>query len=65
MIYSFLLTKKGESLMDMNHMSSLEAKHAHLDALIKQETRRPLPNQAELALLKKRKLKIKEEMSQV
>lgn len=50
--------------MEMNHMSSLEAKHAQLDALIKQETLRPLPNQAELALLKKRKLKIKQQMTQ-
>lgn len=50
--------------MDMNHMSSLEAKHAQLDALIRQEALRPLPNQTELALLKKRKLKIKEQMSQ-
>lgn len=48
--------------MDMNHVSSLEAKHAQLDARIKQETQRPMPNQAELAVLKKLKLKIKEQL---
>ena len=50
--------------MDMNHMVSLEAKHAQLDALIKEETHRPLPDQSRLALLKKQKLKIKEELAQ-
>ena len=50
--------------MDMNHMVSLEAKHAQLDALIKQEALRPLPDQTRMAFLKKRKLKINEEMAQ-
>lgn len=48
--------------MDMNHMVSLEAKHAQLDQLIRQEILRPNPDQGILSQLKKQKLKIKEAM---
>lgn len=44
------------------HASALAAKHAGLEARIEEETRRPAPDQAVLATLKKQKLKIKEEL---
>ncbi|WP_293857310.1 DUF465 domain-containing protein [Sphingomonas sp. SCN 67-18] len=46
--------------MDNTHISALEAKHAGLDAQISKELRRPIPDSAILASLKKQKLKIKE-----
>ena len=49
--------------MDVNHLVSLEAKHAQLDNLIRQEGQRRRPDQGLLSRLKKQKLKIKEEMS--
>ena len=49
--------------MENAHVTALQAKHAGLDARIAEEERRPSPNVTILADLKKRKLKIKEEMS--
>ena len=49
--------------MDMNHLVSLESKHAQLDQQIRQETLRPMPDQARINQLKKQKLKIKEELA--
>lgn len=45
------------------HLTSLTARHAKLDASVAAETRRPLPDQARLARLKREKLKVKEEIS--
>ena len=45
------------------HLSALETKHASLDRLIADEERRPHPDDLVLADLKKRKLRIKEEMN--
>jgi hypothetical protein len=49
--------------MDNSHISALQAKHAGLDARIKAETSRPMPDAVLLATLKKRKLRLKEEMA--
>jgi hypothetical protein len=46
--------------MVSSHALSLETKHAGLDQLIAEELRRPVPDSATLAQLKKQKLKIKE-----
>lgn len=46
--------------MENSHSSALIAKHAGLDARIAAETRRPSPDSALLAQLKKQKLRIKE-----
>ena len=51
--------------MQTAHQSALTAKHAVLDRQIAAETQRPLPDAATLAALKKQKLRIKQEMSQV
>lgn len=44
------------------HDTALAAKHAGLEAQIAEELRRPAPDQALLARLKKQKLQIKEEL---
>ncbi|MGY4395856.1 hypothetical protein ACVWZA_001029 [Sphingomonas sp. UYAg733] len=49
--------------MQTAHFSALEAKHAVLDQKIAAESQRPLPDTAALAALKKRKLRLKEEMT--
>jgi hypothetical protein len=49
--------------MDNSHISALQAKHAGIEARIKAEISRPMPDAALLATLKKRKLRVKEELS--
>ena len=49
--------------MENSHMSALAAKHAGLEARLKAETSRPLPDVALVASLKKQKLRLKEEMT--
>jgi uncharacterized protein len=46
--------------MESSHALALESKHAGLDQRIADELRRPAPDSAVLAHLKKQKLKIKE-----
>ena len=48
--------------MNMSHLSALKSRHADLDAKIANEERRPAPDVALLALMKKQKLRIKEEL---
>ncbi|UZK66561.1 YdcH family protein [Sphingomonas sp. M1-B02] len=49
--------------MQNAHFTALNAKHSTLDQRIASEAQRPLPDQILLAELKKRKLRVKEEMS--
>jgi hypothetical protein len=49
--------------MQQAHISALETKHADIEARINAETRRPQPDMATLARLKKEKLKLKEEIA--
>jgi hypothetical protein len=48
------------SLQD--RIESLKARHAALDTAIESETRRPLPNERQIADLKRKKLRIKDEL---
>ena len=48
--------------MSTSHLSTLKSRHADLDAKIANEERRPAPDVAMLAQLKKQKLRIKEEL---
>ncbi|MGF7147838.1 hypothetical protein FHS96_001447 [Sphingomonas zeicaulis] len=48
--------------MESAHFAALEAKHAGLDARLAEELRRPAPDSAAIASLKKQKLRIKEEL---
>jgi hypothetical protein len=49
--------------MQTAHLSALEAKHATLDQKIVEETGRPAPDTALIADLKRRKLRLKEEIA--
>ncbi|MEQ9661108.1 MAG: DUF465 domain-containing protein [Parasphingopyxis sp.] len=49
--------------MQQAHASALAQKHAGLDAKIEEERLRPSPDQMKISELKKRKLKLKEELS--
>ena len=49
--------------MQTAHFSALEAKHAVLDKKIAAESQRPLPDANTIAVLKKQKLRLKEEMT--
>jgi len=51
--------------MEQAHFSALEAKHSTLETRIAEETRRPAPDSVAIALLKKQKLRIKEELNQL
>lgn len=54
----------GGRFMDTSHVSALQLKHAGLERQITQEMSRPIPDTAVIQTLKKRKLRIKEELSQ-
>ncbi|WP_295527057.1 DUF465 domain-containing protein [Novosphingobium sp. Chol11] len=49
--------------MDVSHANSLQTKHAGLEQKIAEELSRPIPDAALLMDLKKRKLRIKEELA--
>lgn len=51
------------SLQD--RVESLKAKHAALDHQIAVENRRPLPDTAQISVLKRQKLRIKEELDRI
>ena len=63
MIYSFVHHPHQENVMENSHVSALSAKHAGLEARIKAETSRPMPDAILVASLKKQQLRVKEEMS--
>ncbi len=46
--------------MSTAHVSSLSAKHADIEARLNDEQRRPQPDAALIAVLKKQKLRLKE-----
>lgn len=48
--------------MENSHISALHAKHDAIKAKIRHELSRPLPDALRLADLKKRKLRLKEEL---
>lgn len=48
--------------MSESHLTALKSRHADLDARIANEERRPCPDAALLAQMKKQKLKIKDEI---
>jgi hypothetical protein len=51
--------------METSHVSALQLKHAGLERQIEQELNRPLPDLATVQTLKKRKLRIKEELAHI
>ena len=49
--------------MEQSHVSALQLKHAGLERKLADESSRPMPDLLAIQLLKKRKLRIKEELS--
>ncbi len=49
--------------MDNSHVSALQLKHAGIERQIHEELSRPIPDAVVVQSLKKRKLRIKEEIS--
>lgn len=47
-----------------SHINALETKHAGLDARLREEMGRPVPDAGTIQQLKRAKLRIKEELSQ-
>ncbi|WP_336987613.1 YdcH family protein [Altererythrobacter aquiaggeris] len=54
-----------EHLMETSHAAALQTKHAGLEARIREEQKRPQPNETEIHALKKKKLRIKEELAHI
>jgi hypothetical protein len=63
MIYLQIHHPRKENVMENSHISALSAKHAGLEARIKAESSRPMPDAILVASLKKQKLRLKEEMT--
>lgn len=51
--------------MEASHVSALQLKHAGLEKQIADEQSRPMPDLLTVQILKKRKLKIKEELTHI
>ena len=49
--------------MEQSHASALQLKHAGLERQLADEQNRPMPDLGTIQLLKKRKLRIKEELA--
>ena len=56
---------KEDHRMDASHYSALQLKHAGIERQIQEEMSRPMPDNAVLQTLKKRKLRIKEELEHI
>ena len=50
--------------MASSHVNALQAKHEGLESRLKEEMSRPFPDAAKIQLIKKQKLRIKEEIAQ-
>ena len=48
-----------------SHLAALQTKHADLEARIREEMARPVPDTATIQALKKQKLRLKEEIAGV
>ena len=51
--------------MESTHVSALQLKHAGIERLLEQEQNRPMPDVVTIQTLKKRKLRIKEELEHI
>ena len=50
--------------METSHVAALQAKHEGLERRIREEMNRPAPDDSMVQVLKKQKLRIKEEIAQ-
>ncbi len=56
-------SRDKENRTESSHVAALHAKHEGLERRIQEEMNRPAPDSSMIQALKKRKLKIKEELS--
>lgn len=49
--------------MESSHLAALQSKHEGLERRIREELNRPLPDESTIQVLKKQKLRIKEEIA--
>lgn len=54
-----------ESTAALGHTHALQSKHAGLEARLREEMSRPVPDTATVQALKKQKLRIKEELAAI
>lgn len=59
------VTPQKESQMVSSHVTALKAKHAKIEAQLRELLSRPAPDDAAIQMLKKRKLLIKEELAAI
>lgn len=52
-------------MMESSHTSALQNKHAGLEAKLRHEMNRPSPDAATIQVLKRQKLRIKEELAAI
>ncbi|KLE32366.1 hypothetical protein AAW00_13015 [Aurantiacibacter luteus] len=57
--------REGDEHMVTSHVSALHQKHEGLDRRLRDEMNRPSPDSAIIQLLKKQKLRIKEELAHI
>lgn len=50
--------------MDSSHANALQSKHAGIEAKLRDEQNRPVPDAVTIQALKKRKLQIKQELAE-
>lgn len=50
--------------MDSSHASALQAKHARVEAQLREEERRPLPDEVRIHDLKRKKLALKDQLTE-
>lgn len=51
--------------METSHVSALQMKHAGLEKRLEQEMNRPMPDNVAIQEIKKRKLRIKEQLEHI
>ena len=51
--------------MEQSHVSALQLKHEGLERAIREEMNRPAPDHAHVQILKKRKLRLKDEINRL
>lgn len=59
---ALMSSNSGGMLMESSHLNALQQKHAGLERQIATEMSRPAPDQSMIQALKKRKLRLKEEL---
>ena len=58
-------TTYKEMLMESSHVTALQSKHANLEAKLRDELSRPAPDDRAIREIKRKKLRIKEELAQI